>query len=53
MFGENVKHLNIIDCFYETGKGCEDITATPTWKFGNKEVVGKQSIEMIKDLSKC
>jgi hypothetical protein len=52
MFGENVKFLNITDCFYETEK-CSDIAAVPTWKINNQYYKGVQSIETLKELTGC
>jgi hypothetical protein len=52
MFGENVKYLNIVDCFYEREK-CNEISATPTWKINNEFYKGVQSIEKLKELTKC
>jgi len=52
MFGENVKYLNIIDCFFQREK-CEDIVATPTWKINEELIRGVQSIEELKQLTGC
>lgn len=53
-FGDNVDKLEIYDCYYY-GSLCqqEGIRAYPTWKIGNKEVIGKQSIEMIRSVTGC
>ncbi len=53
MFGENVKYLNIIDCFYETDKCAGIITATPTWEINGNFYSGVQSIEKLKELTGC
>ncbi len=54
MFGENSKHLNIIDCFYEREKCIEKgITATPTWEINSQFYKGVQSIEKLKELTGC
>ena len=52
MFGDNVKYLNTIDCFYE-GDKCADITGTPTWVINGKKYVGVQDIETLKQLTGC
>jgi hypothetical protein len=52
MFGENVKYLKIVDCFYG-GEGCDEITATPTWVIGNQKIQGMQSIDTLRKLVKC
>ena len=52
MFGENLKYLNRIDCFYEPEK-CQGISATPTWKIKDKYYTGVQSIETLKELTGC
>jgi hypothetical protein len=52
LFRENIKHIEVIDCFYETDK-CEGIQATPSWKIGNKKITGVQTIEQLKELTKC
>lgn len=52
LFGENVKYLNIIDCFYELDK-CEGMTATPTWIINSEKYVGVQSIEKLQELTNC
>lgn len=52
LFGDNYKHLNVIDCFLEKEK-CSGITATPTWKIGEELFKGIQSIENLKKLTRC
>ncbi|NCN86833.1 hypothetical protein GW932_03290 [archaeon] len=52
LFGDNLQYLNIIDCFYENEK-CQDITATPTWRINNKNIVGELSIEELRSLTRC
>lgn len=52
LFGENIKYLNKIDCFYETEK-CADIVGTPTWEIKNNLYTGVQSIDKLKELTNC
>lgn len=52
LFGENLKYINRIDCFYETEK-CADIKGTPTWDINGKKTTGVLSIETLKQLTKC
>lgn len=54
MFGENLKYLEIVDCFYEKEKcSVEDITATPTWKIKGEKYKGVQTIEKLQELTGC
>ena len=53
-FGDNLKYLNIIDCFYEKDKCIEkEITGTPTWIINGEKMEGVQSIEKLKELTGC
>lgn len=52
LFGENLKHINIIDCFYEPEK-CQDILGTPSWEINGETYLGVQSIEKLKELIGC
>ncbi len=52
MFGDNLKYLNTVDCYYEQSK-CASIEATPTWVINGKQIVGVQSIEKLKELTGC
>jgi len=52
MFGENVKFLEKVDCFYEPEK-CTVIEATPTWKIKGELYKGVQSIDKLKELTGC
>ena len=52
MFGENLKYIKEIDCFYERDK-CGEITGTPTWIIDGKKYEGVQSIEKLKELTGC
>jgi len=52
MFGENKKHLNVIDCFFEKEK-CTDIKYTPTWKIQGQDYSRVFSIEELKRMIKC
>ena len=52
MFGENSEYLNIVDCFYEKEK-CIGIKYTPTWIINNEKYINVQSIEKLKELTKC
>lgn len=54
MFGDNLKYLDIIDCFYERDKcSSEDIEATPTWLIKGKKYEGVQTIEKLQELTGC
>ncbi len=54
MFGENLEHLNIIDCFYDMESCVEaEIEATPTWIIDGEKHVGVKSIEKLKELTGC
>ena len=52
MFGDNVKYLNMVDCYYERDK-CANIQATPTWVINGNQTVGVQSLEKLKELTGC
>jgi glutaredoxin len=52
LFGENLKFINIVDCFYEPEK-CQEIMYVPTWKIGDTKITGVQSIEKLKELTGC
>lgn len=52
LFGENVKYLNITDCFY-TPEKCSGIEVTPTWIINNEKYTGFQDIEKLKELTGC
>ncbi|MBR9706793.1 hypothetical protein GOV14_07195 [Candidatus Pacearchaeota archaeon] len=52
MFGENYQYLNTVDCFYEREK-CGGIEATPTWLIKTQEYKGVQSIDKLKELTRC
>jgi hypothetical protein len=52
MFGDNVKYLNMIDCFY-TPENCSEITATPTWVINNQKYIGTKSIQDLQNLTNC
>ncbi|MGD9276703.1 MAG: hypothetical protein PVJ67_06015 [Candidatus Pacearchaeota archaeon] len=54
MFGDNLKYLDIIDCFYEHEKcSVEDITATPTWIIKGEKHKGAKSIKKLQELTGC
>ncbi len=52
MFGENTKHLNKIDCFYEPER-CEGIQGTPTWDIDGNLYSGVQEIDTLRELTGC
>ena len=52
IFGENYKHLNVIDCFYERER-CTEIQFTPTWIIKDKKYEGVKTIETLKELTGC
>ena len=54
MFGENLKHLEVIDCFYERDKCIDtEIRATPTWIIDGEHHRGVQEIEELRTLTNC
>ncbi len=52
LFRENYQYLNVIDCFFESGK-CNEIEGTPTWIIKDKRYEGVQSIEELQELTDC
>lgn len=52
LFGENIKYLTLIDCFYEKEK-CSGIEGTPTWEIKGEKYKGIQSIEKLQELTGC
>lgn len=52
ILGENLKDIEVIDCFYEPSK-CSDIIATPTWKINGKLYTGVKTFDKLKELTKC
>lgn len=52
LFGENIKHIEVIDCFYER-ESCIGITATPTWVIKGEQHTGKKTIKELKELTGC
>ena len=52
LFGENIKYITVIDCFYEREK-CGKITATPTWVINGKEYLGLKSIDKLREITNC
>jgi len=54
MFGDNLKYIKIIDCFYERDKCLEkEIAGTPTWIINGEKIEGVQTIEKLKELANC
>ena len=54
LFGDSYKDLKKIDCVVFPEKCREaDITGVPTWKINNEFIQGFQSIEKLKELTKC
>jgi hypothetical protein len=54
MFGENYKHLNVVDCWFDQDKCIKkQIEATPTWEIKNKNYRGVKSIDTLKQLTGC
>jgi hypothetical protein len=49
IFGENIKYLKIIDCYYEVEK-CYNITAVPTWEINGEYYTGYKSLEELKSI---
>jgi len=54
LFGEDVKHLQIINCMTQA-KECinNKITSVPTWIINNNKHVSVQSINKLKGLTGC
>lgn len=52
LFGNNLKYINLIDCFYENEK-CGKITGTPAWEINGEYYLGVKSIKKLKELTKC
>jgi hypothetical protein len=53
IFGENIKYLNIVDCFKdEDMHRCinEGIEATPTWLINGKKYVGFRTLRELKTI---
>lgn len=53
MFGDNVKFLNEVDCFFERDKCGDAINATPTWVISGRYYEGIQSIDNLKTYTGC
>jgi len=54
MFGNNYKHLEVVDCFYEREKcSLAEIKGTPTWIINDMQYVGVQTIEKLQELTGC
>lgn len=54
LFGDNIKYLNIIDCFYKNSECSKNnITAVPTWKINDNYYKGTKTIEELKELTGC
>jgi len=52
IFGDDIKYLKMIDCYYEREK-CSEIMATPTWIVNGKQILGVQSLGKLKELTGC
>ena len=52
IFGENVKYLNIIDCWFEREK-CGGIEYTPTWIIKGEKYDEVFSIKKLQELTGC
>ncbi len=52
IFGENLKYINRVDCFFE-GEKCQEIEVTPTWEIKGEFYKGVRSIEELKELTSC
>lgn len=52
LFGENLKYINLIDCFYENEK-CGEVAGTPSWEINGEYYLGVKSIKKLKELTKC
>ena len=54
LFGENIKHISVIDCWYEPEPCTENnITSIPTWIIKNEKYEGLQTIDKLKELTGC
>ncbi len=54
MFGKYYKHLDKVDCFFNSG-ACKDktIESTPTWIIKNEKYKGVQNITTLQQLTGC
>jgi len=52
MFGENLEHITIVDC-WEQKELCTDIIGTPSWKISNEIYRGVREINELKNLTGC
>jgi len=52
LFGENAKHLSIVDCFVDQNE-CIGIRATPTWVIKGQSYIGVKSVEELRELTGC
>lgn len=52
LFGENIEHIYMIDCYFERDK-CGEITHTPTWIIDGEKYIGVQSIDKLRELTGC
>ncbi len=52
ILGENYNLFKTTDCFYEIEK-CSKIQATPTWEINGRKIIGVQTIEQLRKLTKC
>jgi len=54
IFGENLKYIEVVDCFYNNEECAEaEITAVPTWIINGEKITGLQSIKKLKELTGC
>jgi hypothetical protein len=52
LFGDNIEHINKIDCFFEPEE-CEGVQGVPSWKMGNEILLGVKTIDELKELTGC
>ena len=54
LFGENIKHLQIINCRIQPQKCSENqIISVPTWIINKNKYVSVQNIDKLKELTGC
>ena len=54
LFGDSAKHLQIINCLTQAQECTTSIiTSVPTWIINDERHVGVQSIDKLKNLTKC
>lgn len=54
IFGENYKHIEVVDCFFEQNECIEkEIQGTPTWIINGEKHLGVQTIDELREITGC